>query len=279
MADLTQITMPARLTELREQVLARSTKRMPKWKFRLAPDIVLMMQPKVAKDQYVWNGHYDGTYKNRHHMSLRFAGEVLMQDGANAKSLSMSKAERRKTGPYTLVNFEVGVDNADGRTYLIWNGWSGKLSAEWDVDAGPSGDDIHRKRRQEFDRLENLLRKIFEDALEDGTFNTINSSMMLSAQCLICGKRLTDPASMARFIGPECAGTTSINVPRTILLDRMKTTSVVACKRQPDGSVTETPMAKEDVRMLIYDNGDGVARSHVIPKAPEPMDEHDEAGA
>jgi hypothetical protein len=202
MGSLTKITMPARLIDLREQVLARSTKRkqrVPKWQFRLAADIVLMMQPKVAKDQYVWNGHYDGNYDNRHHMSLRFAGEVLMQDGANAKSLSMSKAERRDAGPYTLVNFEVGVDNADGQTYLIWNGWSGKLGPEWTTD---TAEDI-RIRRKEFDRLEHLLRKIFEDALGDGTFDTLNSGLMLSPRCLMCSKPLTDPASMARWIGPE----------------------------------------------------------------------------
>jgi hypothetical protein len=29
---------------------------------------------------------------------------------------------------------------------------------------------------------------------------------------MICGKGLTDPASMARWIGPECASTTSIRI-------------------------------------------------------------------
>jgi hypothetical protein len=38
--------------------------------------------------------------------------------------------------------------------------------------------------------------------------------MMLAPNCLLCGKGLTDPASMARGIGPECAGTSSIHAPK-----------------------------------------------------------------
>jgi len=34
------------LAELREEVLKHSLKRMPKWKFRLASDLVLQLQPK-----------------------------------------------------------------------------------------------------------------------------------------------------------------------------------------------------------------------------------------
>jgi hypothetical protein len=41
---------------------------------------------------------------------------------------------------------------------------------------------------------------------------TIQAEQMFSAHCLICGKALTDPASMARWIGPECAGTSSLDV-------------------------------------------------------------------
>jgi hypothetical protein len=34
------------LRDLREECLAHSEKRMPKWKFRLAPDLVMQLQPK-----------------------------------------------------------------------------------------------------------------------------------------------------------------------------------------------------------------------------------------
>ena len=40
--------MPA-LAALRDAVLQRSDKRMPRWSFRIAPDIVTQIQPKPAK--------------------------------------------------------------------------------------------------------------------------------------------------------------------------------------------------------------------------------------
>jgi len=42
---------------------------------------------------------------------------------------------------------------------------------------------------------------------------------MLKPACLMCGKALTDPVSMARWIGPECAGTSSAVVPYTFILE------------------------------------------------------------
>ena len=40
--------MPA-LAALRDAILQRSHKRMPRWRFRIAPDIVTQIQPKLAK--------------------------------------------------------------------------------------------------------------------------------------------------------------------------------------------------------------------------------------
>ena len=44
-------------------------------------------------------------------------------------------------------------------------------------------------------------------------FSALTPAVMPGHHCLICGKGLTDPASMARWIGPECAGTSSLVVP------------------------------------------------------------------
>jgi hypothetical protein len=41
-----EISAMPMLSALRQAVLARSTKRMPKWKFRVAPDVVLQIQPQ-----------------------------------------------------------------------------------------------------------------------------------------------------------------------------------------------------------------------------------------
>ena len=44
-------------------------------------------------------------------------------------------------------------------------------------------------------------------------FDKLRPDMLLGSHCLCCGKGLTDPVSEARFIGPECAGTASANLP------------------------------------------------------------------
>jgi hypothetical protein len=42
--------------------------------------------------------------------------------------------------------------------------------------------------------------------------NRLMPALMFQANCLLCGKSLTDPVSMARWIGPECAHTHSLDV-------------------------------------------------------------------
>jgi hypothetical protein len=49
-------------------------------------------------------------------------------------------------------------------------------------------------------------------------FERLRPGMMLQPSCLMCGKSLTDPVSMARWVGPECAGTSSTAVLYTFLL-------------------------------------------------------------
>jgi uncharacterized protein DUF6011 len=218
MADLTPITMPARLIELREQVLARSTKRMPKWKFRLAHDVVMMLQPKVEANLSVWDSEYGEPGRSRVPVSLRFAGEIRMQDGADAKAFSSSKKDRRDDEPHMSFKFEIVTRSDDAASGWTWwlsrNGRSGRLGPEW-APKSAFGDGVNTSKRvQELDRLENLVQKVLTDALADGTFNVVDVEVMLTTQCLVCGKALTDPASMARYIGPECAGTSSIHVPR-----------------------------------------------------------------
>ena len=47
--------------------------------------------------------------------------------------------------------------------------------------------------------------------LRSGRLDDYDAALMFGANCLLCGKGLTDPASMARRIGPECAGTSSLD--------------------------------------------------------------------
>ena len=50
-------------------------------------------------------------------------------------------------------------------------------------------------------------------------FARVSATLQLSPQCLCCGKLLTDPASQARLIGPECAESSSLLVPWIVVAD------------------------------------------------------------
>ena len=52
------------------------------------------------------------------------------------------------------------------------------------------------------------------EALCPDNFASLHPDLMLSSHCLCCGNALTDPVSMARWIGPECWGSASTNLPR-----------------------------------------------------------------
>ena len=49
-------------------------------------------------------------------------------------------------------------------------------------------------------------------------FDKLQPEMMLSPACLFCGRPLTDPVSMARWIRPECAGTAAAITPYVVNL-------------------------------------------------------------
>src|SRR5262245_58886401 len=101
-----KIAVPAGLIELRNEVLARRAKGMPKWKFRLAPDVVLQLQPQSAKTVNVAVRTEDQRWE-RVPLSLLFVGTILVCDGAKAEHLVSTKGV---TVPHWKVPFEVGAD-------------------------------------------------------------------------------------------------------------------------------------------------------------------------
>jgi hypothetical protein len=160
------------LAHLRTRVLERSEKRSPKWKFRLAPDLVLQVQPKLTT------------------ALLRFDCKAVMCENATKELL---------TTPLP----KAGRDHWDMRFELrttVPEQWVLKPRA---IGYRPLAD---RERRFE-------LRDRTVEAFHNGTFDQLRPEIMLGSHCMFCGKGLTDPVSQARFIGPECAGTASENLP------------------------------------------------------------------
>ena len=158
---------------------------MPKWRFRLAADFVAQIQPKtvpLASASAIERG-----FRQRH---LRFECRVVLSIHANASMLDQTPHD---PSPWWLRCFDI-VD----RTEDLW--------------------EINRKggmckRDAEHDGFE-ILATRFRDALAGGFFDHLSHQSMLADQCLVCGKALKDPASMARFVGPECAGSSSLAIPR-----------------------------------------------------------------
>jgi hypothetical protein len=163
------------LQSLYDLVLARSEKRMPKWKFRLGPDLLLEIQPKLTRT------------------GRRFELSALQCEGASAALLNKPRSEIGQ--PWTSL---LGAIVDTGATE-----WMLKFT----YVSSHGGD------RAAYPVARQTLRESVLARFRDGRFYRFDPQMLLGSHCLCCGKALTDPVSQARFIGPECAGTASVRIP------------------------------------------------------------------
>jgi len=179
------------LAELREEVLKHSLKRMPKWKFRFAPDIIVQLQPRptmLLSAAVLARG-----YKIKHQ---HFVGVAVMMENVTGEALKQTP--RRPCPSWWQIKFEIYAHDPDpGVDWFLH-----RTSGRWQREAGRAG-------------VPTLVTRIVA-ALRNGFFTASMPAQMLSYNCVICGKGLTDPASMARWIGPECAGTSTLHVPFVI---------------------------------------------------------------
>ena len=136
-----------------------------------------------------------------HYNRRLFRWTALQCRGVDAKLMALSRNQ--------LEAVLSGVRN--------WVRLSGTLAdGERDGDGGLTGF-ISIGRRVAWARGLDIaagraLRERIDAAFRDGRFDRITPDM-LGSHCLICGKALRDPVSQARFIGPECAGTSSVHIP------------------------------------------------------------------
>jgi hypothetical protein len=167
------------LAELREAVLRHNdAKRCPKWAFRLADDLAVQIQPKpvlLAKPGQLQR-------------VLEFQGMAYQDRGGSVPSdiFKMKIIELHRRG--NRLGFVLSA-NADE---LVWT---------FKVTLACRPEEVALALRQ---RVVDLL---------PGRLISLRPDLMLEPHCLCCGKRLTDPASIARWIGPECWGNGSLTVP------------------------------------------------------------------
>jgi Family of unknown function (DUF6011) len=167
------------LAALRDAVLARSVKRIPKWKFRVDTDILMQAQPRP-----------EGRTKANREGLPWFDCFVVIHDAADGGML--------KTPPQDAITMECRLTIHRDESWWFRFGRIGHglglEAADWSAVR---------------ERLIGLLPVAFA---------TLRPALMLQPSCLFCGKMLTDPVSMARWIGPECAGTSSSSMPHTVIL-------------------------------------------------------------
>lgn len=180
------------LADLREQVLQRSSTRCPRWRFRLADDLIMQLQPKPCVLRFPRPAGYTGSWRQ---MIVRFDGVAHCALVGHADASMLVEKPNWNAVPQMRVKFLLAAyADAPAEWTLVYTGGRWSRGLAWP-----------EVRRQIWERL--------VVAFGNGAFDRFTPDLMLSAHCLMCGRALTDPASMARLVGPECSGSGSLTVP------------------------------------------------------------------
>jgi hypothetical protein len=170
------------LAYLRVCVVSRSVERMPKWKFRISADVVTQVQPRPSS------------------FAALFCCKAVVHDEAGAELLT----DKRRPLDSWMIEFKLFVILHEEADFTDDGDWHLKPTRVG-FRTGQPHSDIFTVR----DRLIETLPVAFDK---------LRPEMMLRPACLFCGRPLTDPVSMARWIGPECAGTAAAITPFVVNL-------------------------------------------------------------
>jgi hypothetical protein len=168
---------------LREIILSGKRPSFPKWRFKLEDEIGLDLQGK-------------GTYQ-------RYGREQIHPHLAEGELYApLSKSVQAVRDPrYARISFKVEPVPDDG--WLLRTTGVGSFARSEAARAlWASGDPrpVTSSQLAEIAMHQRLVA-VFADRVLDH----LKPSMMLEDRCLCCGKGLTDPQSMLRWIGPECS--------------------------------------------------------------------------
>lgn len=169
------------LAYLRVCVVSRSAKRMPKWRLRVSPDIVTEVQPRPAN-------------------AATFKCKAIVHDEAGAELLT----DKRRPLNSWMIEFKLVVILHEQADFTDDGDWHLKPTRIGFRTGHPHSDIIGV-----CDRLIGAMPVAFDK---------LRPETMLKPACLFCGRLLTDPVSMARWIGPECAGTAAAITPFAVNL-------------------------------------------------------------
>jgi len=212
------------LAALREAILSIRRDRKPKWRFRFAPDLIVELQPwdevyrtvppdRRPESEALWARYYRGEITSA---TLRAEEAALMaaftrlfrgDSVIGREDVTQFDKPIPPGAPYVRMPFHIAhLHGAAG-----WQLWPGR----WQYAYGTAGREGAPSSQvvvpEAFGRL--------QEALSPDRFASCGPEIMFGYNCVCCGKALTDPASMARWVGPECWGTSSIRVPWLVELE------------------------------------------------------------
>jgi hypothetical protein len=193
------------LADLRAFVLERSHTRLPRWHFRMADDLVVRLQPKPAERRDRFYG---------------FVGEAFEGQGITRATLG-SAAACKALGLWRL-RFGIVVAESSWTLKLRHVHWPSSAVEAWRAARrlGPGCTERIAAADAVLADRTNALRARVVEIFRGGRFDALEADMMFSPACLCCGKALTDPVSMARWIGPECAGRAgTLSLPVVVKVD------------------------------------------------------------
>jgi len=166
------------LDVLRGACLSRSVSHLPIWRFRVAPTFLIQVQPRPATQ--VQPG-----------ITVLFRGIGATVESGTAPPAILTQSQFEIHGLWERRCFELVQHAGDKRWRLNRRGG------------------FHHRRAGGLWSVDRRLAKVFTGDF----FRELEPGALLGENCLICGAPLSDPVSMARGVGPECAATTSVVVP------------------------------------------------------------------
>jgi hypothetical protein len=113
--------------------------------------------------------------------------------GSAVEGAGITRATVEVLGRFATVSFGIDVTGAAWTLHPYGAGW-------------PAG-------TVDYPGTARALRARVLAALVPERFAVLRPEMLLWPHCVICGKALTDPVSIAHGIGPECFGSASLAMP------------------------------------------------------------------
>jgi hypothetical protein len=198
-SDSTSIPVQPVLLKLAEIVREHTDKRRragPKWKFRLAPDLVMQIQPKLP------GVSKRGGWSQRHESA--FEGIAFQGDDVDVTTFANPR-DTRFLGFVIDKNWVFRGNSIGPVPRQVITTWRPEYPRPLTAE---QREEYMAEERQRWAASSATIAAIFGplraraiEAFERRFFEHLRTGQLLGGHCMCCGRALTDPTSRARFVG------------------------------------------------------------------------------